>query len=57
VRGSRLARRVAPGWLLPRHAFAGATEWVIWMAIAAYAVTFPLAFLLPNGARAGTGDF
>jgi drug/metabolite transporter (DMT)-like permease len=43
--------------LLPRHPFAGATEWVIWMAIAAYAVTFALAFLLPKRARAGTGDF
>jgi MFS family permease len=43
--------------LVPRHAFAGATEWVIWMAIAAYAVTFGLAFLLPKRARAGAGAY
>jgi EmrB/QacA subfamily drug resistance transporter len=43
--------------LVPRHAFAGATEWVIWMAITAYAVTFGLAFLLPKRAREGAGAY
>lgn len=43
--------------LLPTHMFAGATEWVIWMSVAAYAVTFAVAFMLPERAREGAGAF
>jgi EmrB/QacA subfamily drug resistance transporter len=43
--------------LLPKHMFAGATEWIIWMSVAAYAVTFAVAFMLPKRAREGAGAF
>ncbi len=39
--------------LLPGHLFIGALEWVVWVTVGFFALTFLIAFMLPKHAREG----